>query len=136
MASLLLFCERVGLWGIPMGAWLVLVARVSGDGGLLFRSLVVWPAMADLFHSYFVKVTADGRSRVLMRLVEDWALSFAALPMLGVPCRDGRWRIDKVAKETNRNLVLGKKHSSLRDLLVILAFSRGLFVMWGDVLCC
>ena len=73
---------------------------------------------------------------VLMRLVGDWALRFAALPMLGVPCRDGRWRIDEVAKEMNRNLVLGKKHSSLRDLLVILDFSRGLFVMWGDVLCC
>ena len=31
---------------------------------------------------------------------------------------------------------VGEEHSSLRDLLVILDFSRGLFVMWGDVLCC
>jgi hypothetical protein len=73
---------------------------------------------------------------VLMRLVGDWALRFAALPMLGVPCRDGRWWINEVVEETNRNLEWGKKHSSLRDLLVILDFSRGLFVMWGDVLCC
>ena len=70
-----------------------------------------------------------------MRLVGDWALRFAALPMLGVPCRDGRWWIDEVEEETNKNLELGKKHSSLSDLLVILAFSRCLFVMWGDVLC-
>jgi len=114
---LLLFCERVGLWGIPLGAWLVRVAGFSGDGGLLFWSLVVWPAMADLFHSYFVKVTTDERSMVLMRLVVDWALRFAALPMLGVPCRDGRWWINEVVEETNRNLEWGKSTVALGTYL-------------------
>ena len=54
---------------------------------------------------------------VLMRLVGDWALRFAALPMLGVPCRDGRWWIDEVAEETNRNLELGRSTVALATYL-------------------
>jgi len=54
---------------------------------------------------------------VLMRLVGDWALRFAALPMLGVPCRDGRWWINEVVEETNRNLEWGKSTVALGTYL-------------------
>jgi len=60
-------------------------------------------------------VTANGRSMELMRLVEHWPLIVEASLMLGVPWRHGRsiW-IDE-AEKMNRNLEMGKMHSSLRD---------------------
>ena len=87
---LLVFCERVGAPVTPLGVWLVPVAGFLGGGGLLFRSPVLWPATADFFFlPLSVKVTADTCSSDLIRLAEFWAMSLAALPRLGVPCREG-----------------------------------------------
>ena len=89
---LLVFCERVGAPVTPLGVWLVSVAGFPGGGGLLFRSSVIWLATADFFFlPLSVKVTADTRSSDLIRLAEFWAMSLAAFPRLGVPCREGRW---------------------------------------------
>lgn len=87
---LLFFCERVGVWSIPEGGLLVRVAGTLSDGGLFFRSLVSWLAMADFFFLfYFAKVTADIHSAELIRLGFR-ALALAAIPKLGVPWRGGR----------------------------------------------
>ena len=54
---LLFLCERVGVCSIPMGGWLVWVAGLLGDAGLLFRSLAFWLATAELVFLFcFVKV--------------------------------------------------------------------------------
>jgi len=86
--------------------------------------------MVVLFCS--VKMTADGRSTETMRLVEDWVLDLAALPMLGVSWRERRW-IGKmeVVENTNRIVGMRKMNSSPRDSLVIFVFPRVLFVNRG-----
>jgi len=87
---LLVFCERVGAPVTPLGVRLVPVAGFLGGGGLFFRSPVLWLAKADFFFlPLSVKVTADTRSSDLIRLAEFWAMSLAALPRLGVSCREG-----------------------------------------------
>ena len=73
---LLVFCERVGAWGIPMGGWLVWVVELLGDSGLFFSSLVLGLANADFF---FLFCSAKVKA-VMMCLVVLRALVPAALP--------------------------------------------------------
>ncbi|TKW26649.1 hypothetical protein SEVIR_3G204100v4 [Setaria viridis] len=57
---LLLFCERVGDLGIPAG--LSVRVAVSGNPGLLFRSLVFPSVAADLWSSFSWR--SDGRCAI------------------------------------------------------------------------
>ena len=133
---LLVFCERVGAPVTPLGVRLVPVAGFLGGGGLFFWSPVLWLATADFFFlPLSVKVTADTRSSNLIRLVEFWAMSHAALPMLGVPCREGRWIwTDAVVATANWRPERRKMTMRPEDSFVIFLFFGGQFVK-GRVYC-
>ena len=89
-ASLLVFCERARAPVILLGEWLVPVAGFGGSE-LLVRSPALRLATADLFFLFLSgKVTADSRSSKSI-LLEFLAMAHAAVPMFGVPCREGRW---------------------------------------------
>ena len=128
---LLFFCERVGNWCIPVGLRLVRVAGFLGGDGLLFRSLVVWPAVVDIvFLFHLVKVTADSRSAESTRLVAYQAVDLAASPRFGVPWRDGRriWRFQAVKVMNGMPEMKRKMNSSHRGSFVIFLFFGVLFV--------
>ena len=85
-------CGGEGNWCIPVGVRFVRVAEFLGGVGFFFRSLVVWPAVADLvFLFQLVKVMADSLSAESSRLVVYQAVDLAAFPC----CGGCRWRIWK-----------------------------------------
>ena len=89
---LLLFCERVGVYVVPVGGLLVRAAVVLGSGGLVSRPLVSMPAVADSSSSPSVDdAAADVLSTKSMRHGVVMALAVAAIPEFGVLHRDGRW---------------------------------------------
>ena len=122
---LLVFCERVGAWGIPMGGCLVWVVGLLGDAGLFFPSLVLRLANADFFFLFCsAKVMA-----VMMCLVVLRALVPAALPRFEVPWLHGRWIWIEVVSVASTNRCperLRKINSTLRVFVVIFLYFRDL----------
>ena len=128
--SLLAFCERARALVILVGVWFVPVAGFLGGGELLLRSPVFRLATADLFFlSLSGKVTA--RSLKSIRL-EFQAMAHAAVPMLGVPCREGRWIwTDAVVVTANWRPEMRKMTMRPEDSFVIFLFFGGQFVKGG-----
>ena len=129
-------CGGEGNWCIPVGVRLVQVAGFLGGDGLLFRSLVVWPAVADLvFLFQLVKVMVDSLSAESSCLVVYQAVDLAAFPRFGVPWHVGRWRLLAVKLTNGMPEKLRKMNSSRRGSFVIFFFFEVLFVKRG-LLCC
>jgi len=118
-------CGGEGNWCIHVGVRFVRVAEFLGSVGFFFRSLVVWPAVADLvFLFQLVKVMADSLSAESSCLVVYQAVDLAAFPRFGVPWHVGRWRLLAVKLTNGMPEKLRKMNSSRRGSFVIFFSSR------------
>ena len=108
-------CGREGNWCIPAGVRFVRVAEFLGGVRFFFRSLVVWPAVADLvFLFQLVKVMVDSLSAESSRLVVYPVVDLATFPRFGVPWHVGRWRLLAVKLTNGMPEKLRKMNSSHR----------------------
>jgi len=125
-------CGGEGNWCIPVGVRFVRVAEFLGGVGFFFRSLVVWPAVADLvFLFQLVKVMADSLSAESSCLVVYQAVDLAAFPRFGVPWHVGRWRLLVVKLTNGMPEKLRKMNNSHRGSFIIFLFFEVLFVKGG-----